>query len=86
MAENKMEQVAALFCKKLGERFIADIVDGERVGYCWFTPTGLEGQWLKGDRADIFLVKLLTGQAEIVEDEDNENGRQDSKISSSGRV
>lgn len=66
---NRMADVAKLFGKELGEMFTAEIVDGESVGKCWFTPTGLEGQWLTGDRADIFLVKLLTGEAEIVEDE-----------------
>ena len=70
MAENKMEQVAKLFGKKLGERFVARFVGHEKfeIG-CKITKEGLfqeiiEGMWSENPS---FFVCLLTGKVEIVE-------------------
>lgn len=69
MTENKMEAVAKLFGKKLGEKFAA------RYGViqtCQFTLNGLElydsyiKEWVE---EEFWLKYLLTGEAEIVGDE-----------------
>ena len=66
MTENKMEQVAALFGKKLGEEFKVRGAFGEYKAY--FDKGGFmvarKDLWC----ANSSLVDLLTGQAEIVED------------------
>ena len=68
MAENKMEQVAALFGKKLGEEFKVkwEGTDGEMYHAIYhFSNLGI----IKGrnDSNRGMLTALLTGQAEIVE-------------------
>lgn len=68
MAENKMEQVAALFGRKLGEEFKMKVFTG-RVWIAKFTSKGLkhchnDSEWL---RANDYLNDLLTGEAEIVD-------------------
>jgi hypothetical protein len=67
MAENKMEEVATMFGKKLGEEFIVQLENGmKRVAY--FSDKGLH---ICGTRrfvvSDTALKELLTGRAEIVE-------------------
>jgi hypothetical protein len=69
MNENKMEQVAALFGKKLGEEFS---VKYQISKYKWcieyhlaFTDKGLTHY---GKSKDVILRQLLTGQAVIVDD------------------
>lgn len=68
MAENKMEQVAAMFGKKLNEEF--DVRYFGSISKARFTEYGFEehfttpGWWLNGE----LLHLLLTGQAVIVED------------------
>jgi hypothetical protein len=67
MAENKMEQVAAMFGKKLGERFTIAI-RGARYGAI-FTQAGLDLAGAENPFLDLdvyFLEALLTGEAEIV--------------------
>lgn len=70
MAENKMAQVAALFGKKLGERFT--IIKGNKKLDARFMRYGFD---LMGEYEnpymdlDFFvLADLLTGEAEILED------------------
>ena len=70
MAENKMEQVAAIFGKKLNEEFVVRLGNRrERMAY--FAGKGL---YVLGTTrfviSDTALKELLTGQAEIVEDEE----------------
>lgn len=68
--KNKMEQVAAMFGKSLGEEFTAVIWD---VMQKWkFTDEGLKVKYLDGDwhKSDSLLRCLLTGEAKIVEDEE----------------
>lgn len=70
MNENKMEQVAALFGKKLGERFTVER-HGERFD-CKFTNCGFdsygayENPYLSFDA--FILQELLTGTVVIVND------------------
>ena len=71
MAENKMEQVAALFGKKLDERFTIRM-DNEKFDAMFM----LSGLWLMGAYenpyvdVDAFVLRdLLTGMAEIEGDE-----------------
>jgi hypothetical protein len=68
MAENKMAQVAAMFGKKLGEKFTAVIWD--EMQKCKFTYEGLKVKALDGDwhKSDNWLRCLLIGEAKIVED------------------
>ena len=71
MAKNKMEQVAAMFGKKLGEEFMARLKVGFEIN-CKFTNEGLKQEifddgWYDNDS---FLRRLLTGEAEIVEEEE----------------
>ena len=68
MAENKMEQVAAIFGKKLGERF--NINHGRE--WYRFTEYGVE-HWDKGfkcwfDSPASELQKLITGKEKITDD------------------
>ena len=70
--KNKMAQVAALFGKKLGERFCI-IRYGVRYD-ARFLERGFEVYGLANPYVDMdafVLADLLTGWAEIVEDEDN---------------
>jgi hypothetical protein len=71
MAENKMEAVAALFGKKLDERFTI-YRDNEKIDAMFM----LSGLWLMGayenpyiDVDAFVLMELLNGRAKIVEDE-----------------
>lgn len=70
MAENKMEQVAQLFNKKLGEEFA--VKDQYKAVFCKFTEQGLLCLdtaffvWQKSN--DSLLQSLLTGEAVIVDD------------------
>lgn len=70
MAENKMEQVAAIFGKKLNEPFYLKDHKGVVLSYV-FTESGM--YFLNHGEKDINdhyrLLKLLVGNAEIVEDE-----------------
>lgn len=75
MAENKMAEVAAMFGKKLGEPFEVGIC-GElksKRHKCKLTEGGLY-EWYEDWQKWVFdpediLHDLLTGEAEIVEDE-----------------
>jgi hypothetical protein len=70
MAENKMEQVAAMFGKRLGERFCITRY-GDRYDAIFlehgFEVYGLENPYV--DMDSFVLMDLLTGWAEIMEDE-----------------
>jgi hypothetical protein len=64
MAENKMEQVAALFGKKLNEGFVVrNTFDGHRK--CMFTSEGLEVEDGRGNGYinHTWLAYLLIGKA-----------------------
>lgn len=70
MAENKMEQVAALFGKKLGERFDV-VICGDRFTV-YFTDMGMKHEAdvkeLNWYSLNLHLLEgMLTGRAEIVE-------------------
>lgn len=70
MAENKMEQVAALFGKKLGEEFIVKTrYKGDLK--CKFTNRGLyyfdECVHFWGNTSSYILEDLLTGRVVIVD-------------------
>lgn len=69
MAENKIGQLAAMFGKKLDAEFMARLKDGFEIN-CKFTNEGLKQEIVDGDwyENDNFLRRLLTGEAEIVED------------------
>ena len=69
MAENKMEQIAKMFGKKLDEEFMARLKVGFEIN-CKFTSEGLKQEIVDGDwyDNDNFLRLLLMGRAEIVED------------------
>lgn len=67
--ENKMEQVAQMFGKKLGEEFMVRLKVVFEIN-CKFTNEGLKqeifvGGWYDSDN---LLRRLLTGEAEIVDD------------------
>lgn len=69
MAENKMAQVAERFSRRLNEEFTARLKVGFEIN-CKFTNEGLkqeivDGGWYVNDN---FLRRLLTGEAEIVEE------------------
>ena len=70
MAENKMEQVAMMFGKKLGERFTVER-DHDRFD-CRFTKHGLDTFGVYENpymSFDVFILEeLLTGRAVIVND------------------
>ena len=71
MAENRMAGVAGLFGKKLGERFT--IVRDNRQMDVKFTVAGLEVSDYYNPYVDLdafVLIDLLTGEAEIVGDEE----------------
>ena len=66
---NQMAQVAAMFGKKLGEEFFVRLKSGTG-DTCKFTNNGLfmfsiNDRWVVNDR---YLRRLLTGEAEIVEE------------------
>jgi hypothetical protein len=71
LQKNKMEQVAALFGKKLNERFTVRY-DGNHLFDCKFTECGLisygayDNPWLDFDT--FMLQDLLVGRAVIVDD------------------
>jgi hypothetical protein len=65
MAENKMEQVAQMFGKKLGEEFSVEFVCNRNLARCcYFKADGLFCE----DRGpcETMLNNLLTGKAVIV--------------------
>jgi hypothetical protein len=64
MAENKMEAVAAMFGKKLGEEFKIIYKDENYIAY--FRNEGLRVRGLFCLTWDNALVALLTGRAVIV--------------------
>ena len=67
---NHMKEVAAMFGKKIGERFTIAI-RGARYGAI-FTQAGLDLAGAENPFLDLdvyFLEALLTGEAEIVRDE-----------------
>ena len=69
--QNKMEQVAQMFGKKLGERFTIiryGVKYDARFLERGFEVYGLENPYV--DMDSFVLMDLLTGWAEIVEDED----------------
>jgi hypothetical protein len=66
MAENKMEQVAKLFGKELGEEFKILYKDENYTAY--FRKEGLRVRGLFCLTWDNALVALLTGKAVIVDD------------------
>lgn len=67
--QNKMEAVAQLFGKKLGEEFLIKDYHNAKLPYV-FTEKGLF--YVKGGKKDLndrfCLLKLLTGEAVIVDD------------------
>lgn len=69
MAENKMEQVAAMFGKKLGERFMVNIrgtkYDARFLGR-GFEVIGAENPYVDIDAYVLF--DLLAGYAEVDDD------------------
>ena len=77
MAENKMEQVAAMFGKKLNEPFIAYELgkignhisitsNGEPIGnHVMFSERGVVYIDVPEDEQNWLLISLLTGRAEI---------------------
>lgn len=70
MIENKMEQVAALFGKKLGEEFV--VKSTVRNFYHVTVAFTSNGLFLRGENATVVnrldvLDDLLTGEAEIVD-------------------
>ena len=69
MAENKMEQVAALFGKKLGEPFTVYVPFHKCKNEAMFDAHGLSiksyGEWHYDSD---YLMWLLTGDAKIVEE------------------
>jgi len=68
MAENKMEQVAALFGKKLGEQFYMKI--NRNIYTVKLTRQGLKAltNYNAWESINLHLSKLLTGEAVIVDD------------------
>ena len=70
MAENKMEQVAAMFGKQLGERFTVerdyDRFDCEFAACGFLTYGASENPYLNFD--GLILWDLLTGRAVIVDE------------------
>ena len=66
MAENKMEQVAALFGKKLGEEF--KLRYKGKIYRAYFHKSGLRVRALYHAFHDSVLIELLTGEAVIVDD------------------
>ena len=73
MAENKMEQVAAMFGKKIGEEFKIKFVSlpWNRIHTVKFTRAGLEclNTYNEWEPVSCCIPSLLIGTAEIVEDE-----------------
>lgn len=68
MTENKMEQVAALFGKKLNEEFVIRLGNRmERMAYLSEKGLHISGTW-RFVVSDTALKELLIGMAEIVED------------------
>lgn len=68
MSDNKMEQVAALFGKEIGEEFTAVIYDA--VMQCKFTKNGLKIKMSDGWHTTNggWLSCLLIGEAVIVDE------------------
>lgn len=69
MAENKMEQVAALFGKKIGEEFNAKKKGAEVGNQVMFSSIGVVYVDVPGDKQNWLLAGLLTGEYEIVGNE-----------------
>ena len=68
MNENKMEAVAALFGKKLGEEFHVKSCHPEGNCVGCFSKYGFEGHNQTATANVAVLLLLLTGQAVIVDD------------------
>lgn len=70
MAENKMEQVAKLFSKRLNQRFMVQCSD--RKHEVMFTVAGLDvldyDDFFADELGRMFLEDLLTGEAVIIDD------------------
>lgn len=66
MSENKMEQVAAMFGKKLGEEFKMKM--GDAIFMAKITEHGLVVNDCQYHHWAAMLTDLLTGQAVIVDD------------------
>jgi hypothetical protein len=67
MAENKMQHIAALFGKKLGERFTLQFC--EYRFDCLFTENGLAyAQPITREFDDELFVQMIKGEAVIVDD------------------
>lgn len=66
MAENKMAEVAALFGKKLGEKFKVDTRQG--VYNAYFSENGFIVISISASYWDYVLADLLTGEAVIIDE------------------
>lgn len=66
--KNKMEFIAAMFGKKLGEPFNAKRKKDKVGNWVMFSPLGVVYVDVPEDRQNWLLVNLLTGEYEIVED------------------
>ena len=79
MTGNKMAEVAALFGKKLGERFtIQDMRNGGKYG-ATFTIAGLDVCGAENPFLDLdcyFLESLLIGSFEIVDEQGSSRRRE----------
>ena len=72
-SQNKMEQVAKMFSKKLNEEFTA-VVGYEKVK-CKFTNDGLKNEFFDSwGVSNTFLGCLITGEAVIVDEQDGTGG------------
>ena len=75
MAENKMEQVAALFGKQLGEKFVVNVPQYDVYGEIkdtvqvkgWFNSRGFRSEQIMFADSYIF-AELLEGGAVIIDD------------------
>ena len=70
--QNKMEQVAAMFGKELGEEFtvVYEAIDGKKYfSKCHFEKMGFIRN---GDSAGMLLYMMLRGEVEIVEDSEGD--------------
>lgn len=63
---NKMEQVAAMFGKRLGEEFTIEC--GGRRYKAYFKKSGIRVHAMYYDLWDSVLIGLLTGEATIIDD------------------
>jgi hypothetical protein len=68
MAENKMEQVAKMFGKKLGEIFEVQRVteQGQPISKVYINKDGLRELSALGRYNDELLVSLISGEAKVI--------------------